>query len=319
MGNLSSRIGDMVCPTTPKGKDDWLFPRFEAAEKGEDPQGFALRWPAWENIVGFLEQPISLFARYSRRAFMQEVLGMFVSWFGAIWLEDCGFDPQVHIRKQFKHIPYWWNRIEVIDMGWSDYAVWIAAVVDDLGNLYIVDEAKFKFTTYTQMAAAIQDRRRMVYPDSLKRPPFIPVYVDPEEPRARTELNLASKELDSTLPIMCLPANNDVMGGFEAGAARIANGMFFVTDNCEYVIESLENHEWSDKVKADGTKIQRRDAGIHGSDVARYLQLTPIRSSIKPVEQEQYRETMGGLLVQSSGSMLGMTTEQWRRLHGIAA
>jgi len=153
----------------------------------------------------------------------------------------------------------------------------------------------------------------MMYPK--ERPRFIPVYVDPEEPRARTELNLHSIKLDANLPILCLPANNAVMRGFEAGAARISNNMFFVTENCEYVRDSLEHHEWSSKVRANGDKIQRRDAGIHGSDVARYLQLTPIRASKEPFIPAQQIETFGSLLQQVPKDMLSMTTEEWRRHH----
>jgi hypothetical protein len=313
-GNLDSRLGDMVCPTTPKGKDNWLCPRFELAAAGKDPDGWALRWPAWENVEGFLESPIRKWHKLSRRAFMQEVLGMFVSWAGAIWIEDCGFDPDIHVIPRMADVPNWWNRVEIIDTGWSDYAVWIAAVMDEGGVLHIVDEYKCKFTMYRDFAAEIIRRRKIMYPEGI--PQHIPVYVDPEEPRAREEMLIQSRLVDPQNLITCLPANNDVMAGFEAGATRLKTGLMKVTKNCEYIIDSLTNHEWSENVKSNGDKVQKRDAGIHGSDVARYLQLAPLRASKRPQVITPGQFGMADLLkLDDRASLLGMTLEEWRRHH----
>ena len=316
-GNLSSRLGDMICPTTPKGKDKWLHPRFEAAEKGEDEDSFAIRWPAWENVEGFLEDPVRKKRTMSPRAFQQEVLGLFVSWFGAIWIEDCGFSPETHVIPRFKYIPPWWNRIEILDPGWSDWACWIAAVVDSHGVVYIVDELKMKLTRYSELAFEILRRREAMYGRS-NVPKHIPLYVDPEEPRARADLPEEAKRLGGR--IACLPADNHVWSGFEAGAERFKSDMFFVTDNCRYIIDALSNHEWSGKVKSNGDKIQKRSEYIHGSDVARYLQLAPIRASRQKIERHENQLTGRDLLgVTKTQSPLDMDMAAFKRLHERAA
>jgi hypothetical protein len=316
-GNLSSRLGDLICPTTPKGKDNWLHPRFEVAEKGNDPDSFALRWPAWENVEGFLEDPVRKKQTMSPRAFQQEVLGLFVSWFGAIWIEDCGFNPELHVIPSFKYIPPWWNRIEILDPGWADWAVWIAAVIDNYGVVYIVDELKMKMTRYSDLAFEILRRRENMYGRS-NVPKHIPLYIDPEEPRARADLPAEAKKLGGR--IACLPADNHVWSGFEAGASRFKNDLFFITANCRYIIDSLSNHEWSGNVKSNGDKIQKRSEYIHGSDVARYLQLTPIRASKEKVELHQTQLMGKDLLgMTDSTSPLGMTMDDFKRLHEMAA
>jgi hypothetical protein len=88
-----------------------------------------------------------------------------------------------------------------------------------------------------------------------------------------------------------------------------------VTSNCEYIIDSLANHEWSDRVKPNGDKIQKRDAGIHGSDVARYLQLSPIRASEQPKLTLPGHFSFNDILEMEQKELVGMSLQEWRRYH----
>ena len=83
--------------------------------------------------------------------------------------------------------------------------------------------------------------------------------------------------------------------------------------------ESLENHEWSDRVKSNGDKIQKRDEHIHGSDVARYLQLVPIRAAKEPKKVTQQGITGRDLLgMTKSKSVMDMGLDDFKRLHRAA-
>ena len=265
-GNLSSRLGDLIVPTTPAGKDTWLYPRFKAALNCIDGSSFAISWPAYENIYGFLEDVEKLRAEMSPRAFMQEVLGIFVSWAGSIWLQDCRFNPDKHIIDIDYDIPEWWNRVEVIDPGFSAPLFWLASVVDDIGNTIIVDEFEKNKLLTSEVVQDIRERRRLTYGDRV--PARIPIHVDPEDARFRAEL----LEYNDMFP---LPAKNDVMKGFSEGAILFGADRLFVSRKCKRTIECLENHEWDERTDSSGEHVQRRDEWIHGSDTIRYLCLSP--------------------------------------------
>lgn len=270
-GNLSSRLGDMIVPTTPAGKDIWLYPRYNAAEQGESKDSFAITWPAYENVDGFLEDVNELKRTLSPRAFQQEVLGLFVSWAGSIWLQDCRFNPDKHVVEVDYEIPNWWTRIEIIDPGFSAPLFWLAAVVNDVGDLIIVDEFEENNLLTSEVVSKIREQRERMYGDNV--PERIPIYIDPEDSRFRAEL----REYNDIFPLM---ANNDVIKGFSSGAIRFGADKMFVNSKCKRTIECLENHEWEDRVDGKGNQIQRRDEWIHGSDTVRYLSLAPLADRI---------------------------------------
>ena len=278
-GNLTTRLGDMFMPTTPAGKDDFLYPRFNMGLKGpnkhKDHDSF--QWAAYCN-PNYFEDVGEMYKLMSRRAFAEQVEGDFVSWTGAIWAQDCGWNQAIHEIASFTP-PSWWRRYEVLDPGWSDDLVWIAAVVDHRGIVYIVDEFKMPKTSYEHIAEQILRRRENMYARQ-DMPTNIPLYVDPEDPRCAFELTKAAQELGGS--ILAIPADNDVTSGFLMASARIRSGMFYVTASCPGVSESLSNHEWSDRENSRG-KIEKRDRYKHYSDVSRYLNLVPMQPSIIPV------------------------------------
>ena len=294
-GNLTTRLGDLIIPTTPAGKDDFLYPRFMGGLKGEDNQ-FSIQWPAYANPE-YYEDVAQMYRLMSRRAFKEQVMGDFVSWSGAIWVEDCGWLSSQHFIKHFTP-PLWWRRIEIIDPGWSDDLAWIAAVIDHKARIYVVDEFSCKKTSYEQIAQLIlMKRQQMYYPNS--PPANIPVYVDPEDPRCRAEISKAALELNGR--ILCDAADNDVVNGFLMASARIRSGYFYVTNNCPQFAEALSNHEWSNRENNRG-KVEQRDSYKHFSDCGRYLQLVPIMASNmpqpleikKPTYEDMYKDTRGG-------------------------
>lgn len=312
-GNLTTRLGDLVVPTTPAGKDDWLYPRFLSGLKGDDPERFAIQFPAFANPI-YYEDLGRMYRLMSRRAFREQVLGDFVSWTGAIWPEDCGWDEKRHLVNYFTP-PSWWNRIEIIDPGWSDDLAWIAAVVDHAGRVYIVDEFSMKKTSYEAIASAIVQRRAMMYgKDNV--PDMIPVYVDPEDPRCAYELSKAAVSLGES--ITTLSADNDVTNGFLMASARVRSNMMYVANNCVGVAESLTNHEWSGKMNSRG-KVEQRDRYKHYSDTVRYLQLASIQPSVPPIPITAKRETFEDMMNgQKSKRQFGIGIAAMERLYKAA-
>lgn len=310
-GNLMSRLGDLIVPTTPIGQDGWLYPRFLDGLSGKNPRRWSLQWPAWAN-PSYLEDPIELRREMSWRAFQEQVLGLFVSWGGSIWVEDCGFDVNRHIVDVFD-VPNWWNRHEVIDPGFSGDFAWIAVVVDPSGVRYIVDEFSRKRTRYRDLASEILNRRDIMYSGSI--PDNIPVYIDPEDPRACLEIAEAAGELGGE--ILTLPADNNVMSGFERGSQRFRSDRLFIFRSCSGVIDALLYHEWGG-VTARG-KQEKRDEWKHYSDIVRYSQLAPLHPSIRPEPVGSGSWTFRDLYSGVSGGIasgFGMPFSQWRMMHG---
>ncbi|KKN55836.1 hypothetical protein LCGC14_0578270 [marine sediment metagenome] len=312
-GNLTTRLGDLIVPTTPAGKDDWLYPRFLSGLKGDDPERFAIQFPAFANPI-YYEDLGRMYRLMSRRAFREQVLGDFVSWTGAIWTEDCGWDERRHIIKYFRP-PAWWNRVEIIDPGWSDDLAWAAAVIDHLGRVYIVDEFSMKKTSYEAIASHIIQRRRMMYgKDDV--PNMIPVYVDPEDPRCAYEISKAATEMGEL--IATTPADNDVTNGFLMASARIRSNMLYLTNNCVGIAEALGNHEWSGKENTRG-KVEKRDRYKHYSDLIRYLQLASLRPSILPLPITTKKETFEDMLNgNKQKQQFGMGVAAMERLYKAA-
>lgn len=316
-GNLATRRGDLIIPTTPSGRDDWLFPRFKLGLSGDDPDWFSIQWPSWANPT-FLEDPLDLMRTMSWRAFCEQYLGDFVSWAGSIWLADCGFDPKVHVIQSFP-IPWWWNRVEVIDPGFADYFFWIAAVMSPDGTIYVIDEFKEKRTRYRDLAARIVEHRERAY-YGREQPGHIPVYVDPEDPRCRLEIMAAAAELDPPAKIVCVQADNNVWSGFQAAAANLMSGREFIFDTCPMVINALENHEWSENYSARGNRVEKRDEWKHASDVMRYLQLSKLRPSVEPTFKKMPAALTGNDLLYntpflSAGLPFGSSFEQFEKYH----
>lgn len=318
-GNLGTRLGDVIGPTTPAGKDNWWYPNFTKGLSRTDPDYFSLQWPSWANPT-FLEDPKKLRASMSRRAFEEQHLGLFVSWSGAIWIEDCGYDEKRHIVAPFKY-PSWWRRIEVLDPGFSDYLAWLAAVIDPDGNVYIVDEFKCKRESHKQVVRRIINHRKVVYSDS-GIPKGIITYVDPEDPSCAFHLMEAANELreienDDDYQMICTSANNNVSAGFDVGAVYFANDKLHIFSPLQNVRDALGNHEWSDTLNSKGRHIERRDEYKHFSDLVRYLMLSNLRSSTLPKRTIVGRFGMRDLLgdVKSERSLRGLGFEQFKRLH----
>jgi len=313
-GNLSTRLGDLIVPTTPAGKDNFLYPRFMKALSGVDKNEFALQWPSWENPT-FLEDPVALMSRLSPRAFSQEYLGEFVSWTGSIWIEDCGFSER-HVVNPLSSIPSWWKRTEVIDPGWSDYCFWIAAVTDDFGVTYIVDEFHDKQRTFDSMAKMILRRRREFYGGEDHVPSVIPVYVDPEDPQYRTELSKAALEQGGR--ISTLQADNNVILGFESGSRMFRTDSLFITTDCPISTEALRYHEWGDLFNSKGGRIEKRDEYKHASDCIRYLCISNILPASRPKEEKIIEGVPVSSLFSTAypDGVFGGSFDKFKELHG---
>lgn len=287
IGTMASRKAEVICPTTPQGQDDWLYPRFLAGlpldskwrslyeidpkKYPYDPDYLSLCWPAFANVYGFNEDVVKMKAETPPRIFEEQVLGHFVRWSGAIWINDFCFDPRVHVIDSFD-IPSWWNRIEIIDPGFSGLFGWAALVTDPAGDHFIVDEYYVNRTLYDQHIADILARRKAMYGADI--PDFIPVYIDPEDPRIVAEFNAKG--------MACIPADNDVLVGFQQGAWLFQNDHLHIFSRCKRTVESLKNHEWAKQSGASAKRKEANDKWKHFSDIVRYAANAPKSESIAP-------------------------------------
>lgn len=339
VGAMSTRHAEAIFPTTPQGEDDFLYPMFMKGlvpdspfskfrfnngaeidlidyykyDGAHDPDYFSLQWPAWANVEGYTEDANKQFQDLPLRIFLEQVCGFFVRWSGSIWLNDFCYDPLVHFIPRLGFVPEWWNRIEVIDPGYSGMFAWIAAVISDEGHIYQIDEYMEKRTLYKDHVVAINQHRAQFarsYGYSYAPDKFIPVYVDPEDPQCRAELN--------SLGLRCIQANNDVNAGFQAGGMRFKANTMHIFNTCTKTDRALRNHEWV-KQKQDGAKAKEaNDAWKHPSDLIRYLCLAPIWPSEKPIEvsdKETLADILGGVRKDTT-NWLDMSMGDWRRLHG---
>lgn len=288
VGTMATRKAEVICPTTPQGQDDWLYPRFLSGlpldsiwrEEYEidpnkypyNPEALSLCWPSYANIYGFNEDVHQLKEELPPRIFDEQILGKFVRWSGAIWLNDFCFDPVVNVCESFD-IPAWWNRIEIIDPGFSGLFAWAALVTSPDGTNYFVDEYSARRTLYDQHISDIKERRAAMYgADNV--PDFIPVYIDPEDPRIAAEFNAKGMQ--------CLAADNDVLSGFQQGAWLFQNNKLYIFDRLKSLTEALKNHEWA---KQNGESAKRKEANDkwkHFSDLTRYAANAPKAESIPP-------------------------------------
>lgn len=345
IGAMSTRMAEVITPTTPQGEDDFLYPMFMKGlipnsplstfrlpngkiidlidyykYSGEyDPSYFSLQWPSWANIEGYNEDVAHQFKTLPFRIFMEQVAGFFVKWSGSIWLNDFCYDPNKHIIEPL-YIPQWWRRIEVIDPGFSGMFAWIAAYVDDMANIYVVDEYTAQRTLFKDHVEEIKRRRTEFFYRhqtldaagiSTYREGYIPVYVDPEDPQCRAELN--------QLGLMCLPADNDVVGGFQSGGTRFKAGTLRLFASVPKLDKALRNHEWA-RSKQQGGKIKEaNDAWKHLSDCLRYLVMSGIWAAENPNKVvEENLETVGDMLNtyrQGDKNVLDLSIADWERLH----
>lgn len=338
VGAMATRLAEVIIPTTPQGEDDFLYPMFMKglvpnspyskydlggkeidlckyykSNVDHDPDYFSLQWGAWLNEAGYLEDVAKQYNDLPYRIFMEQVAGFFVKWSGSIWLNDFCYDPAVCVIAPFI-TPYWWRRIEVIDPGFSGLFAWLAALVDESGNVFIVDEYSAQRTLYKDHVDEILRRRREYaaknnHPSKIETENYIPVYVDPEDPQCLAELN--------ALGLTCTSANNDVIAGFQSGAFRFKNGTLKLFSTLEKIDRALRNHEWM-RQKAEGAKAKEaNDVWKHWSDIVRYLNLAAIWAAERPKTISDV-ETIGDIINayrKSDTSYLDMDNDQWERLH----
>ena len=327
VGAMATRVAETIAPTTPQGRDDWLFPRFMRGCKPDsmwrtmygisdkdfpyDPDFLSLCWPAYANVVGFNEDVEKLRSELPPRIFQEQVLGWFVKWSGAIWINDFCFDPNFHIVDSFD-VPSWWNRIEVIDPGYSGLFAWIAAVIDPKGDIFIVDEYSANRTGYEQHVKDIEDRRKAFYKSDYDPNRWIPIYVDPEDPRTIDTLN--------SMGLKCIAADNEVISGFQQGAFRFSHGALSIFRNCKQVGDALKYHEWAKQTGESAKRKEANDKWKHFSDTVRYLCNAPLWASEAPIEKEIAKE--GWKAFDMMRSLRGkialgdISYTDWERLHG---
>jgi hypothetical protein len=304
-GRLASRLGDVIIPTTPAGRkpkhddEEWLF---EMYNKGLDPdeEGYFTReWPSWENPA-FMENPYELRAELDPLIFAEQYEGRFVVFTGALYSK---FSPEIHVIAPFK-IPTHWYRYEAIDPGFSGEFAWIAAVVSEAGNVFIIDEYSDSECLYKDRVEAIKNRRCEEYGiphgmwDVFARKNNIrtTLYIDPEDPQCLAEL--------MTLGLPGLKANNNVMVGIDRVSRRlnwssIHTPSLYVTADCLSTVECFEKHSWGEK-NTVGIRKPANDKYKHKMDCVRYICAGSIVPSPPPVQPMPQEETLWEMMMQLS-------------------
>lgn len=301
-GRLASRLGDLMCPTTPAGKTSehdptgWLYEMYKKGLNPSEPNYFTREWPSWANPT-FLEDPYELKRELDPLIFAEQYLGKFVTFTGSIYTK---FREDVHVISLFK-IPTHWRRYEAIDPGWSGEFAWVAGVMSEQGNLYITNEYRDQENLYEDRVFSIKNARCDEYQidggwydksrgihnwDIFAKKNSIQVttYIDPADPQCAEELTKLG------LPCNDRITNHDIMIGIDRVQRRLSFSDYhmprlYVTVNCSWAIECFKHHAWGEK----GTQIRKpaNDPYKHVADCFRYIcagNLVASEPAIKPAE-----------------------------------
>jgi len=293
-GRLSTRLGDMIIPTTPAGRtnaydqEGWLYDMYLKGYDEDEPDYFTREWPSWANPT-FREDPYELRRELDEKIFAEQYLGQFVIFTGSIYSD---FAEPVHVIDPFM-IPKHWRRYEAIDPGFRGQFAWLASVISEQDNIYIIDEYDDQETAYEDRVKNIKNKRCEEYDiphgmwDTFARKNEVrtTLYIDPEDPQCGFEFARLGLSNHQEL------TNNNVMLGIDRVRRRLKWGprqrpRLFVTSNCKGVIDCFRNHAWGEK--GDGIRKPANDRWKHKMDCARYIcagNLIP--SPPAPTVQEQ--------------------------------
>jgi len=193
-------------------------------------------------------------------------------WAAAEGMIYTNWDPSVHLIDRFP-VPGSWQRVWVIDFGYTNPFVWQCWAIDDDGRAYRTAEI-YQTHLLVEDAAALIHAWRHEKGEPL--PTAIVCDWDAED-RATLERHL---NLDTT------PANKDVINGIHSMMSRLRmqdDGkprMFYMRDSLlepDPALEDsmqpicteqeIEGYEWEDQQKKETPK----KVGDHGMDASRYL------------------------------------------------
>lgn len=308
-GRMASRLGYLIIPTTPAGRkpkhdpDEWLFGMYKKGLDPEEPEYFTREWPSWENPT-FLEDPYKLRQELDALIFAEQYEGKFVVFAGSVYSK---FNADIHVLQPFA-IPKHWHRYEAIDPGFRGEFAWVAAVVSESGNIYIVDEYSDQEMLFKDRVEQIKNHRCEEYGiphgmwDIFARKNNIrtTLYIDPEDPQCLAEL--------MALGLPGLRANNNVMVGVDRVARRLNwtsthTPSIYVTSDCPSTVECFEKHSWGEKNSTDIRK-PANDNYKHKMDCVRYICAGSIVPSPPPVQPVAQEEDLYELIMQMSNRFM---------------
>lgn len=281
---LSSRVGQLLVPTTPCGYDDFLYPLFLSGQMKDyhyDGENYVESAESWEfksiDNPYYPREDYDLAKRMlqngslSEADFGEQYEGRFTSNTGLVYKN---FNHQVHVidpipEEEMKE----WPCFRTVDVGMDAPTVCLVARVDSVGAIVITDE-------YYESGADVAEHSKNIIEMTGDRDVRYTM-IDPAASQ-RTAANSRSalmQYIEHGIP--CIPADNSV----DAGIMRVSDYLkydrdddnkitmppkLFITRDCPNLIEEFGKYVWARR--KDGTKtnkpVKRND---HGLDSLRYL------------------------------------------------
>jgi hypothetical protein len=279
---LSSRIGQLIFPTTPAGHDELLFPLFQKGQKDEwhypDKNYFesveSWQFKCIDNPHYNREEYDRVAAEveagtYPRNWFEEQYDGLFTSHSGLIYP---AFRQDIHVMDRFD-IPADWKCYRAVDVGLDCPTVCLWVHVSPYGELVVTDE-------YYQTGADVQEHSQRIHEMTGARDVVYTV-IDP----AANQRTVGSPEspllqfLKAGIPM--IPGQNNVKAGIQIvndylrykladDKSFAIRPKLFIFANCTKLISEFQGYVYAQDRK--GLKfdkpVKRND---HGLDALRYL------------------------------------------------
>ena len=247
---LSTRIGRLIVPTTPKGTN-WIKPLYL---RGLDPA-----FPDWAGFhYATADNPLIPRAEVEdarrtlpERDFREQYLGEFTLKTGLVY-DD--FSVEAHTLEALPELTG--ELLVGVDFGYTNPFAMVFARLDGLGRLVVIDEYYQRKQVTNAHVEALMAR---VSGEAAR------VVVDPSAPALIAELNAQGVRVES--------ANNRVLEGIDRVRVRLVTRIdgrpaLMISRRCTNLIDEFTRYAWAKEGEDEGFPAKAHD---HALDALRYL------------------------------------------------
>lgn len=261
---LATRIGRMVVPTTPHGRN-WIYDLYRRVLEPGQSGWQAFRYATWEN-PGIAPSEIAD-ARHSLppEVFAEQYGGEFTGRRGRVYPE---FSVQRHVVAELAP-PAGAVFFKAVDFGYTNPFVCLWAALDSDGRLGVFDEYRLAGATLDVHAGEIRRRD-----EALARQGFIagPCWADPSGRQEREEL--------ARHGVPAAAANNGLLAGINAVRERLlarkdGTPGLLVSGRCQGLVGEFETYSYDETLAGREPLPVKQDD--HALDALRYLCLALAR------------------------------------------